>query len=717
MDVSAPPTVGINYWKEQRNHLASLNKTSSSSCPSLKTHQDDDEFTSFRSRVSTNLSNLRILITVYISFLHSSMAMIEDEEDNCEKEKEVQKTSTILYDDEKKSLILESRHALRYILSLFSHESKYRCMIQEEAVLGHSKNHDDDDEHDHELKLHIFLSILLSIPSCDLKCQKLAAKILCNLGTCNPKTSRVILSNIRSSPSVKKEPCLINSGSFSSSWGDMIHTTASTAPTGQRDALAAVAASLHNFIIALGNFNYNKIDNEEKDILFNISETSDFHSANKNNKNYDFDVQTLATDRILLCNLVRYILPKDTIRVADNENVNKQVPLNDEAGEERNMADDATLWISLLLEVLFSNGLFPQIYQSLGFSSGINNDGDDNNGKNYAGTKLKSKPILNYSITPEQIVLLNCFSSSVETYFEDTINTKTIISANKTSSKNKDNTKNPLGGLVGKCGIQRTVHCVAQQLIYLLRWQRQYNAYLSGVTHNSNNSNLKDIQEERYQGEICCVIQGAKIMVDTLGTITGFCDDSDEMKKNLKSFDASLRIYLGQTMPFLADAILELGIIIDRLSSENRGKKSRELVISQDDQHFMVGLVRIIGNLCYQCKPNQDLVRETYVNVDETASPSTTSNSSSIDKEEQKRSGLHLILSCTSLAYGCFTLREWGIISIRNILDDNIANQEVVAKLEAQEVINTPELEKLGVKLNLDKKGKVNIQQHTPLSP
>ena len=41
----------------------------------------------------------------------------------------------------------------------------------------------------------------------------------------------------------------------------------------------------------------------------------------------------------------------------------------------------------------------------------------------------------------------------------------------------------------------------------------------------------------------------------------------------------------------------------------------------------------------------------------------------------------------------------------------------MVAKLEAQEVINTPELEKLGVKLNLDKKGKVNIQQHTPLSP
>ena len=67
-------------------------------------------------------------------------------------------------------------------------------MIQEEAVLGLSKNHDGDDEHGPELKLHMFLSMLLSIPACDLKCQKLAAKILCNLGTCNPETSKVILN-------------------------------------------------------------------------------------------------------------------------------------------------------------------------------------------------------------------------------------------------------------------------------------------------------------------------------------------------------------------------------------------------------------------------------------------------------------------------------------------------------------------------------------------
>ena len=113
MDKSAisSPTVGINYWKEQRNHLIELSqRPSSSSSSSLKSHRDDDEFASFRCLVSTNLSNLRTLITVYVLFLRSSMTMIEGEEDFNEKEKH--KTPTIHCDEEKKSLILESRHAL-----------------------------------------------------------------------------------------------------------------------------------------------------------------------------------------------------------------------------------------------------------------------------------------------------------------------------------------------------------------------------------------------------------------------------------------------------------------------------------------------------------------------------------------------------------------------------------------------------------------------------
>jgi len=134
------------------------------------------------------------------------------------------------------------------------------------------------------------------------------------------------------------------------------------------------------------------------------------------------------------------------------------------------------------------------------------------------------------------------------------------------------------------------------------------------------------------------------------------------------------------------------------------------LVISQNDQHYITGLVRLIGNLCHRCKPNQDLVRETFVPAPANEQHIIETTPKSDIKTE--RNGLHVILSCTSFSYGCFTLREWGIVAIRNILEGNISNQDEVAKLEAQQVINTPELEKFGINLNLDKKGKVVVNRN-----
>merc|ERR1712038_132553 len=130
----------------------------------------------------------------------------------------------------------------------------------------------------------------------------------------------------------------------------------------------------------------------------------------------------------------------------------------------------------------------------------------------------------------------------------------------------------------------------------------------------------------------------------------------------------------------------------------------------------MGGLVRLIGNLCYQCKTNQDIVRETKIPIqkpnDMSNDYTSTTNDFNSKEAEQNRNGLHVMLSCTTFAYGCFTLREWGIVAIRNILDGNNANQEEVAKLEAQQVINTPELEKFGIKLNLNKKGKIVVDRN-----
>lgn len=74
------------------------------------------------------------------------------------------------------------------------------------------------------------------------------------------------------------------------------------------------------------------------------------------------------------------------------------------------------------------------------------------------------------------------------------------------------------------------------------------------------------------------------------------------------------------------------------------------------------------------------------------------------------RCGLHVLLSCTSFSYGCFTLREWALVAIRNVLDGNQQNQDMVAQLEAQKTVDTPELNKMGVKTVIDDQGKVRVE-------
>jgi apolipoprotein N-acyltransferase len=161
-----------------------------------------------------------------------------------------------------------------------------------------------------------------------------------------------------------------------------------------------------------------------------------------------------------------------------------------------------------------------------------------------------------------------------------------------------------------------------------------------------------------------------------------------------------LRRELGQSTNNIVKVIVEdLGLIVDRLDYENRGINARELTIKQCDQHHVTSLVRLIANICYKCQCNQDLVRMTPVPISFVKDT----------KHDSRRNGLHVLLSCTSFAYGCFTLREWAIVAIRNVLEDNQENQKQVEELEAQQALNTPELEKLGVQVHLDRKGHVHV--------
>jgi hypothetical protein len=126
--------------------------------------------------------------------------------------------------------------------------------------------------------------------------------------------------------------------------------------------------------------------------------------------------------------------------------------------------------------------------------------------------------------------------------------------------------------------------------------------------------------------------------------------------------------------------------------------------MSEDEQRSIVGLIRLLGNVCYRCRKNQDLIRQTIVPL--SALPADVSG---LNNTLHQRTALHVLLSCTSFSYGCFTLREWAIVALRNVLEGNEANQELVEKLEAQEPLQSAELEKMNLRVDMNRQGEVRI--------
>ncbi|CAA2994473.1 ataxin-10 [Olea europaea subsp. europaea] len=91
---------------------------------------------------------------------------------------------------------------------------------------------------------------------------------------------------------------------------------------------------------------------------------------------------------------------------------------------------------------------------------------------------------------------------------------------------------------------------------------------------------------------------------------------------------------------------------------------------------FRRDVVAIIGNCSYRRKHVQSKIRE--------------------------QDGILLLLQqCVSDEDNPF-LREWGIWSVRNILEGNRENQQVVANLELQGSVDVPEIAQLGLRVEVD---------------
>lgn len=93
---------------------------------------------------------------------------------------------------------------------------------------------------------------------------------------------------------------------------------------------------------------------------------------------------------------------------------------------------------------------------------------------------------------------------------------------------------------------------------------------------------------------------------------------------------------------------------------------------------FRRDMVALIGNCVYRRKHAQDEIR--------------------------KKNGILLLLQqCVTDEDNPF-LREWGIWSVRNMLEGNEENQRVVSELEIQGSFDVPEISALGLRVEVDQK-------------
>jgi hypothetical protein len=58
----------------------------------------------------------------------------------------------------------------------------------------------------------------------------------------------------------------------------------------------------------------------------------------------------------------------------------------------------------------------------------------------------------------------------------------------------------------------------------------------------------------------------------------------------------------------------------------------------------------------------------------------------------------------------CTVMKEWALLAIRNLLEDNEVNQHEVAKLTPERVVSQPtELTQKGMQLEINQSGRISI--------
>ncbi|XP_042804049.1 ataxin-10 isoform X2 [Panthera pardus] len=150
-----------------------------------------------------------------------------------------------------------------------------------------------------------------------------------------------------------------------------------------------------------------------------------------------------------------------------------------------------------------------------------------------------------------------------------------------------------------------------------------------------------------------------------------------------------------QVFPGLLERVIDLLRLIHVAGNDTTnifstsGCVKAEGDVSNVAEGFKSHLIRLIGNLCYKNKDNQDKVNEL--------------------------DGIPLILDSCSIDDSNPFLTQWVVYAIRNLTEDNSQNQDLIAKMEQQGLADASLLKKMG--LEVEKRGDRLILKSTSGTP
>ncbi|KAN0034372.1 hypothetical protein ACTFIV_000878 [Dictyostelium citrinum] len=106
--------------------------------------------------------------------------------------------------------------------------------------------------------------------------------------------------------------------------------------------------------------------------------------------------------------------------------------------------------------------------------------------------------------------------------------------------------------------------------------------------------------------------------------------------------------------------------------------------IESQDKGFKIELIRILGNLSYKNRSNQDEIREL--------------------------GGIEIILNHCRFDVNNPYIKEWSVFAIRNLCEDNIENQNLIESLKIKGVASNDELKDLGIEVGVTENGTIKFK-------